>query len=374
MKKCVIFFVLVCLALLNGCDKKSENNEKSEKSVEDTARNTNVNMQIAADFSRELVVPNPEITENDVSIVMRYNPYGANDDEMEQCYQSCVVDLSFLGFKNKMMVLDFQIGAVTGYTSEHTHVEFDIPDDYSYGSPILQSREINGNCLVLAAKDCVDENDDNYIIVLDYGNKKSYTVKTSIWNPMDDHMPILQLCDFTGDGLMDIVISNSLNEKRVNMEVFTFSGNNLKNLYTMLEGKENTGERILGYLEDGYKVVIKHKPTGLKVKKSLLRNYSKKQLQDDGLLTEDKYPYSHVYDKNGKLKKDLGDRDIQIDLAQNMKICKRGEYDHVISYSRSVTFAKYNHVCQLNVYLKYDIEKDRMDIYKVSVRWDEPEY
>lgn len=293
------------------------------------------------------------------------------------CYQSCVVDLSFLGFKNKMMVLAFQIGAVTGYTSEHMHVEFDIPNDYlySYGLPILKSREINGNCLVLAAKDCVDENDDNYIIVLDYGNKKSYMVKTSIWNPMDDHMPILQLCDFTGDGLMDIVISNSLNEKRVNMEVFTFAENNLKNIYTMIEGKENTEEKILGYLEDNHKVVIKHKPTGLKAEKSLLKiGYSKKQLQDDGLLTEDKYPYSHVYDKNGKLKKDLGDRDIQIDLGQDMKICKRSEYDHVIRYSHSVTFAKYNHVCQLYVYLKYDIEKDRMDIYNVNVRWDQPDY
>lgn len=351
MKKIIVFFVLVTIGLLNGCGCEKE-------SVESTA--TNMNVQIVADYSKGLIVPDPENIEKDVSIVMRYIPnfekYEAYD-EMDRCYKSCEADLSFLGFNDKMTILAFQIGVVTGYTSEYIHIAYDIPDGYQYNEelPILKNREINGNCLVLVAKDSLKEDDENYIIVLDYEKKKSYVLKTSIWNPIDDHIPILQMYDFTGDGLMDIVISNSLNESWVNMQIFTFSEGNFKNIYTNLGGKEKNGDKISGHLADDYKIVIEYKPIGFKKEKSLLKlGYSQKQLQDK-------------YDKKGKVKKDI---DIQIGLAQNMKICKKNEYDYVICYSHSVTFTKYNYICELYVYLIYDTKKDKMDIYNIDIKQD----
>ena len=41
-----------------------------------------------------------------------------------------------------------------------------------------------------------------------------------------------------------------------------------------------------------------------------------------------------------------------------------------ICYSQYVSYAKYNSVCELYVYLKYDTEKDLMDIYNIDVRWN----
>lgn len=211
--------------------------------------------------------------------------------------------------------------------------------------------------MVLVAKDSLKEDNDNYIIVLDYNKKKSYVIKTSIWNPIDGHIPILQLRDFTGDGLMDIVISNSLNKSYVNMQVFTFSQNEFKNIYSNLGGEEKNGDKISGHLVDDYKIIFEYKPLDLKMEKCLLNlGYSEKQLQNN-------------YNKNGKVKKG---RDIQIDLAQDMKICKKNEYDYVICYSHSITFTKYDHVCDMYVYLKYDIEKDKMDIYNIDIKWDKP--
>ena len=366
MKKVSMAFVLLAfIALISGCSKK--NSEKISM---------NISMKITADYNEELIVPNPETTENNVSIVMRYFPdfdkYEAYD-EMDKCYQSCAADLSFLGFKNKMMISAYKIGAITNRTSQYTHVELDIPDDYLYNEklPILKNRDIYGNCLILAAKDSVNEDDDNYIIVLDYEKHKNYVMKTAIWNPEDDHMPALQLCDFTGDGLDDIVISNSLNEEVVNMQVFKFEEEALKSIYIMLDGEENTEDKIFGYLDDNYKAVIEYKPINLKREKSLLKlGYTKKQLQSSNLLRNDKYPYSHVYDMDGKVKKDLGDRDIKAGLAQDMKICKINDFDNVIRYSQYVSYAKYNSVCELYVYLKYDTEKDLMDIYNIDVRWN----
>lgn len=56
-------------------------------------------------------------------------------------------------------------------------------------------------------------------------------------------------------------------------------------------------------------------------------------------------------------------------MAQNMKICQPNDYDQVISYTHFVTFAKYNSVCRIKVYLKYNEEKDVMEIYKIDVKW-----
>ena len=125
MKKNFILFVLVLLVFFNGCEKKE---------LEDTVNMVaNLDVQIVADYGKELVVPNPESLEKDVTIVMRYIPnfekYEAYD-EMDKCYKSCEVDLSFLGFKNRMKILAFQIGTVTGYTSEYTNIVYDIPNEY----------------------------------------------------------------------------------------------------------------------------------------------------------------------------------------------------------------------------------------------------
>ena len=354
MKKFIVFFLIMFLCLLNGCDKKGEENATNSA--------INVKMQITADYGKELVVPDPESSEEEVSVVMRYIPdfekYEAYED-MDKCYKSCEVDLSYLGFDNKMTILAFQIGAVTSHTSKYIHIAYDIPDGYLYDEelPALINRDVYANCLVLVVKDSLKEDEDNYIIVLDYDKKKSYVIKTSIWNPMDDHMPTLQLCDFTGDGLKDIVISNSLNEGYVNMQIFTFSENKFRNIYSNLGGEEKTGDKISGQLADNYKVVFEYKPIDLKKKKSLLKlGYSKKQLR-------------YSYNKKGKVKKG---RDIQIDLAQDMKICDQNEYDHVIRYSHSVTLEKYNHICEIYVYLKYNTEEDKMDIYKIDMKWDKP--
>ena len=181
MKKFIVFFLIMFLCLLNGCDKKRKENATNSA--------INVNMQITAEYSKELVVPDPESSEEEVSVVMRYIPdfekYEAYED-MDKCYKSCEVDLSYLGFKNKMTILAFQIGAVTSYTYEYIHIEYEIPNGYLYDEelPVLINREVYANCLVLVAKDSLKEDENNYIIVLDYDKKKSYVIKTSIWNPI----------------------------------------------------------------------------------------------------------------------------------------------------------------------------------------------
>lgn len=347
----LLIFASLCLT---SCG--TEQKESDQKSIEDMP--TNMNVQIVSDYSKELIVPNPESSEEN-TIVMRYIPNFEKYEafgEMDRCYKSCDVDLSFLEFKNKMTILAFQIGAVTNYTSAYTHIEYDIPDDYQYKDelPVLKDRKISGNCLVLVAKDSLNEDDYNYIIVLDYEKKKNYIVKTSIWNPTNDHIPVLQLCDLTGDGVMDIVISNSLNENDVNMQIFTFSENKIKTIYSNTGGEEKDEDNaISGYLADDYKIVFECESMGLKKTKSLLKlGYSEKQLRDN-------------YDENGKAKKGS---DIQIDLAQDMEICKKNEYDYVISYRRMVTFTKYNRICDIYVYLKYDTKKDKMDIYDINIK------
>ena len=72
-------------------------------------------------------------------------------------------------------------------------------------------------------------------------------------------------------------------------------------------------------------------------------------------------------------KHDIGDRDLAIGVAQDMKIQRITDYEEVIQYSHFVTFAKYNSVCELVMSLKYSAKQDAFEIYKIDIKWKEDE-
>ena len=111
----------------------------------------------------------------------------------------------------------------------------------------------------------MEEDGNDYVVVLDYENHKSYSKETKIWNPMSeniDHLPEIQLSDLTGDGLDEIVVHNALQEEETNVQVFRFDGNDLACIYSGLEMGEDSS--IAAYLADNYKAVVEYKPLGLK--------------------------------------------------------------------------------------------------------------
>lgn len=361
----IVFVLFVIIVIFSGCN-------KGQKDLNDV----NMTLLLDPDFVRKPVIPDPVKAEGEISVALRYIPnfedYEAYQEESE-CFRSNTIDLSFLGFKNEMLILAYKIGTVTSHTSEYIHIKYNIPDNYIYDKelPVLRDREVHANCLILIVKDSKEEDENNYVIVLDYENHKSYVKKTKIWNPAIDgidHIPEIQLSDLTGDGLDDIIVYNALQEEETNVQVFRFNADDLTCIYSGLE--KGSDSNISAYLADNYKAVIEYKRLGFKKSKSLLDlGYTKKQLQDnEDSCKKDKYPYSHVY-KDGRLKHDIGDRDLRFGAAQNMKIYRITDYEDVIKYDHFVSFAKYNSVCKVNVYLKYNNREDTLEVYKIGVEW-----
>lgn len=361
----IVLVLIIIVTIFYGCDEYQEN-----------TKDLSMTVIFDPDFERKPVIPDPVKAESEISAVLRYIPnfedYEDYQEESE-CFRSNTADLSFLGFKNEMLILAYQIGTVTSHSSEYIHIRYNIPDNYKYDKeiPAIRDREVHANCLILVVKDSMEEDGNDYVVVLDYENHKSYSKETKIWNPTSeniDHIPEIQLSDLTGDGLDEIVVHNALQEEETNAQVFRFDGNNLACIYSGLETGEDSS--IAAYLADNYKAVVEYKPLGFKKSKSLLDlGYTKKQLQDkDDSCKKDKYPYSHVY-KAGKLKRDIGDRNLRVWVAQNMKIHRITDYEEVIKYDHFVSFAKYNSVCRVNVYLKYNNRKDALEVYRLEVEW-----
>lgn len=132
-----------------------------------------------------------------------------------------------MGFKNKVYITNFALGNITG--------------------------ENESLALVIKEK---DEESDNYtyLAVLDYHNKKSYVTKTDILagQGRDEQ---LNLCDVTGDGKDELILSSEPNTT-IDWNLYGFEDGALKQIYSNVEKQDLESEGFKTELLDDYKVKV----------------------------------------------------------------------------------------------------------------------
>ncbi|MGL5433925.1 MAG: hypothetical protein ACRDBO_00825 [Lachnospiraceae bacterium] len=172
-----------------------------------------------------VVIPNPESSDKTVEISLKDPADYRNNDA------AYMIDLSWLGFSQPVKISGFSVGNITGSDQA---VSCDYEKFYfNEGNRYSTQEHASGSWLVLVVSTSEDiAQADNYIVLLDYGNKKSYNIQTIIpfaWG----HSTDIILADVTGDGIPEITVSDTPNGHHTGVvfEVVRFTGNGLKSIY-----------------------------------------------------------------------------------------------------------------------------------------------
>ena len=367
MKRKLVVLVLV-MCLLNACNGTAK--EESSKAT----------FQIVIDNGKEKKLSIPDPTSEEYSdVVLRDSDLIDYDNDKYDFYMT---DLSFIGINGEAVISNFAVGNVTSLDSSFANIKYsNLDKNKQEENNILGAKEriVNGNCLILSvteklSNEEVDESgnyfgeEQNYIVVLDYANKKNYKAKTDLEFAFTNGAKV-DLFDLTGDGLDDIIVSNITNGHRtgIRCNIFRFGDNNLKMIYTNNSTEPDIFDKkyFLGELLDNYEAVIKCENTGFEDSFSLLNiGYEKKNLE----LSEapknsnaDAYQFIRGY-KNGQIIKGgihSGHLyDIQCFTNQNLKSGMKFAY--------YIYMGKWDSLGIAHAYMQYDKEKDSIDIVEAE--------
>lgn len=326
------------------------------------SRNSNdskFNLVVTSEITDTLTIPNPATTEGTPEIVIHKCDYENSHSDDRWCVEmkkEQKYDLSFLGLGKREYINNYAVGNVTG----------------------------SGDSLVLVVADKFFKNpnalDNNaYVVVLDYINKKSYVTRADFRaaNGRDDQ---LNLCDITGDGIKEIIFSGQPNVALV-WNVFKFDGNNLKEIYSNCKSAKLERDSFKAELLDDYKVKVKGIEFDYEYTFSLLDSgYHKQDLEyidnpdwkydnwgirayADGKVREleenDKYQYGW-YLECEFLKADNWDKGYaEYDYFKDINI----EEGIHIQISLQLWTEK---IGTMNIYLKYSAETDTLEINKMK--------
>lgn len=353
----IVFIMLFVLSSCGESDKHSINNSST------TTINTT-----KSSLAEELKVSDPATTNGTVSITF-FDPTLYFNSK----FKSFLTNLSFLGFKDKVVVSGYTIDDI----GEHKNiVSFNVPKDYcttNYLPSLAQA-----SCLIMVVDAVSDHNtnkNDPYLVMFDYANHKSYKTKIGLFGT-NDHYTNIELYDVTGDNIPEIIISNQGN-KWTPFEIYRFENQGFKNIFTNTGCDDYGGYQITGKAIDGYQGVIECDKIEFKKTVSLLDiGLDKFDLDIHDNLTYDDGHYSsiHIYN-NGKIKVDDDnftrfsvlpfDDDNLLSLHDGIK--KSDYITYGIKIPHDVTFGKYYKVCRVYAYLHYNPKSDYMEIYKASI-------
>lgn len=297
-------------------------------------------------------VPDPKTAEGCVEVLLHdcgWSESLHDVDELENLW----MDTSFLGEKGTAYITSYATGKVTN--KEH-------------------------DCLVLAlgsGKKRGAPDDYAYLAVLDYYNKQSYLIETSIHAGFGADK--VQLQDVTGDGLSEIILSGEPNTV-ICWQMYQLLDGNWKELYCNEcicgNHKENLENEAFTFeMLDDYKARITSDAIDFNEVVNLLEaGYEKEDLEvNDKRETDDTW-MRRVYEK-GKYKKEQGE-------VEGVRFLRAEEYTEYRAEEYTEYRPVYNFFDQLDekrriclplcvevgreeigriyVYLKYDAEKEKI--------------
>lgn len=174
----------------------------------------------------KIVIPNPENCVERIPKIQLYKKEGKINENFEKRseYDDSgkipMVDLSYLGINQPAYITNFAIGHMGKEDAEDLDVVYTISKN---GQKL--EKTVKGNCLVLTfnTKESDDVTGKAYLAVLDYQNRKNYFVKTGL---AASTLSKLNLCDFTGDGMDEIIVSGVAN-KWIEWQMFQLTDNDL---------------------------------------------------------------------------------------------------------------------------------------------------
>lgn len=356
-----IFVAALVLLLMEGCS-TTKNTAIYEKAA--------FHIRVEAGAMDKITIPDPINSENINTIIL-------NTELMKAKDSLYLTDLSFAGLKEKVKITAFAIGYVTSMDTSFAHIVYaDSADNgtESSGASVTKEKDVNGNCLILSAStksnDKGQKDSKHYIVVLDYVNKKSFSVETSLaasWS----HLPVITISDLTGDGLTDIIVSNVLNGYRsgTSCEIFSFYNDGLKKIYSNMNHED---DYFTGHLEDDYKAVIECKQDKFTQQVDLLDiGYKKHDLEiseapvgDIG----DETQFCRCY-QNGKIKKRKLARNVYVaalDEADGIKLDEGKNSEIVVRFKYKMYIGKWNDLGSAYAYMQYNKSKKYMEIVKAS--------
>lgn len=360
MKKrlCVVMFVFFLLA---GCRKTTDVLVSKREAFQ---------ISVDVNVKNKMIIPDPADSKSVNNILI-------NPELMEDDNNMYLTDLTFAGVKEKVKITAYEIGYVISKDNSFGHIVYsDSVEDRkkSSDSPGIRNENIPGNCLILSASSKSDAkgSDDarHYIIVLDYINKKSYSVETSLAVSWNNH-PVISISDLTGDGLTDIIVSNVLNGYRsgTSCEIFSFYGDGLKKIYSNIDFKD---DYFTGHLEDDYKVVIKCRQNDFTKEVDLLDiGYRKRDLEISEAPSGeigDETQFCRCY-QNGKIKKNNLAENVYaaaLDDVDGIQLNEEQNAESSIRFKYNMYMGKWNDIGSAYAYMQYNKSKKYMEIVKAS--------
>lgn len=399
MKK--ILIVLAGMLLLGLCIYGSNNRNRTESisaddssvKVEIPEKDTKVSIHVSADLETKFSIPDPETSGDQVEISLfqedqdidyeeRYTDgdWETDDDywdEYDKAFENRYLDVSFLGLKEKVYVTAFQVAAITDSKVSEMEVSY---------AGFQKSRETEnkqGNCIVIALGisdenedyEAFDGNDNAYLAVLDYQNKKSYLFETTMFARDND---VISCYDLTGDGKDEIVYFNDPN-KSMCWEVYQFDQGKLSCLYGDQEDDGWFGKEFKVSMLDDYKLKIKAKKFGyeetisikeLGIKKSDMEVIPASQIDEDDWLSI----HFRCY-KDGKVQENIAFVDSCLsdyrayDSDEVWTCLTKGNASDGLKIPLNVCLTKWVPVGKAYAIVKYNEETNRLEMVGVDTEW-----
>lgn len=392
MHKIFGVFIITIVIGLSGCSNGTKDKVANQENVAelDAEKVTDIKIQVTDDINIPMEIPNPENASGEVHIQL-------TDIELMDNYfdfkEDCIpffADLSFAGLNENSMITGFSIGRVTELEDYFFDISYNLTDKCTEKKRVkkgVKEKRIEGDSLILSvAVGTSDEINDwaHYLVVLDYGNRKYYTVETD-FACAATNLPEVILCDLTGDGLEDIVVSNVLNSRSgTSMEIFRFDGIKkefkkiLSNCDAEREYRGIGSQCFSGRLKDNYKAVIECNQVNYSKEISLIRDcgYRKKEIEVknnvDGI--EDRLLMLY---KKGKLQKKLDYfQDVYVsgvDCVDGLQIFSGNNEKGGLKLKYPVYFGHWYTIGYMHTYLEYDENVDEMVIKVAEFKpsWNE---
>lgn len=340
----LLFFAII----LSGCGKEAGHvaltaNEEEFVTGTDDGATTETIIEISLDESREhepqpletdgmVVIANPESADPESSLLM------IDPADLRRSKVTRMTDLSWLGFLQPVRISGISAGNVTG-------------DSEKAGCLVLVVSSPDGTA-----------GEDNYVVLLDYANQKSYRLPTVIPYASIQSTDIT-LSDVTGDGLAEIIVSVSPNAHHTGVvfEVVRFTGDGLKSIYQRDISMNSAADNYFtAALADDYKV---------KVSCPVLGCSEVKLLSDAGLWSSDLEIGMADHSEENMDVDDIANRcyeegkvvrdGVRMGLLNSVTV---PEGDEIMELEYSVYLGRWENVASVTACLEYDSDADMLVI------------
>lgn len=207
----------------------SDMGENAEGKTAEPKEHEGFKLQITTNPEEEIVIPDPSEVAGVAEVILYQNNEYLNMDNTRgsetRTYDredNPTVSLPFLNLEKEIYVINWAVGSIGEKEPQEITVNYQYTEEQENR---MQEKTVQGNCLVLSL--CSKQSEENYdyedkytyLAVLDYENGTSYITQTGIYEDQQDQ---LNLCDITGDGQDEMIVSGVAN-KWIVWQVFQLS-------------------------------------------------------------------------------------------------------------------------------------------------------